>query len=184
VPWLAAGIGLAAATMAVRLAVMLAVVVPNLLPLVAPPLAALALVPALAVASVARGSMPVARADLALRNPLELGVAVRYGAVLAAILLLVRAVQAEIGDAGVLAVAALSGLFDVDAVTLSLAELSRADLPASLAARGIVVAALANTASKAVIAAAIGGRALAAPIAAILGATFAAAVAAAFLTLR
>jgi uncharacterized membrane protein (DUF4010 family) len=184
VPWLAAGVGLAAATMAVRLGVMLAVVRPTLLPAVAPPLAALALVPALAVISVARGARPPASADLGLKNPLELGAAVRYGVLLAAILLAVRAVQAEVGDAAVLGVALLSGLFDVDAITLSLAELSRGDLSATLAARGIVVAALANTAAKAVLAGVIGGRAFAGPVAAILGATFAIAAATAFLLLR
>ncbi len=175
-PWLAVGIGLSAAMMALRLAVMLAVVRPALLPSVAPALTALALVPALAVLSVARGATSPDNADLGLKNPLELGAALRYGALLAAILLLVRGVQAEVGDSGVLGVALLSGLFDVDAITLSLAELSRGELAPELAARGVVVATLANTASKAVLAAAIGGRALAAPVAAILGAAFAAAV--------
>jgi uncharacterized membrane protein (DUF4010 family) len=182
-PWLAAGIGLAAAMMAVRLALMLALVRPSLLPAAGPSLAALALVPALAVFSVARGAGVPEGAELGLKNPLELGVAVRLGVLLAAILLAVRAVKEEVGDAGVIAVALLSGLFDVDAIALSLAQLAPADLALDLAARGIVAAALANTASKALLAAAIGGRALAAPAAAILGATFAAGAAAALLLL-
>jgi uncharacterized membrane protein (DUF4010 family) len=183
-PWLAAGIGLAAAMMALRLGVMLTVVRPALLPAVAPALAALAIVPALAVLSVARGAPPPATAELGLRNPLEIGMAARYGVLLAVLMLVVRGVQAGIGDAGVLGVAVLSGLFDVDAVTLSLAQLSGGELALDLAARGIVVAALANTASKALLAAAIGGRALAFPVAAILGTTFAAAVVAAVLSFR
>ncbi|MFU3621576.1 DUF4010 domain-containing protein, partial [Pseudomonas paraeruginosa] len=57
-----------------------------------------------------------------LRNPFELLPALRFAALLSAILLLVEAGRRLFGDAGIYAVALLSGLADVDAITLSLAR--------------------------------------------------------------
>ncbi len=54
-----------------------------------------------------------------LRNPFELLPAMRFAALLSAILLLVEVGRRLFGDAGIYAVALLSGLADVDAITLS-----------------------------------------------------------------
>ncbi|MGV8844127.1 MAG: MgtC/SapB family protein [Pseudomonas sp.] len=93
-----------------------------------------------------------------LKNPFELGPALRFAALLVLILFLVEAGNRTLGDTGVYLVALLSGLADVDAITLSLA---RGDLPAELAARGIFLAALSNSLVKAGLIALIGGRQLA-----------------------
>ena len=53
--------------------------------------------------------------------------------------------------------AAIAGLVDVDAISLSLAEASRHELDLTTAQRGIVIALLVNTAVKGVLAAALGG---------------------------
>ena len=53
------------------------------------------------------------------------------------------------------------GLADVDAVSLSLAQAAGSEVPAAVAARGILLAAFANTAAKAALSAWIGGRQLA-----------------------
>jgi uncharacterized membrane protein (DUF4010 family) len=96
-----------------------------------------------------------------LKNPFELGPALRFAALLALILLLIEAARAWFGDAGVYGVAALSGLTDVDAITLSLARNARGDLAAEVAIRGIYLAALSNSLVKAALIALIGGRELA-----------------------
>ncbi len=64
----------------------------------------------------------------------------------------------NIGERGVFAVAVLSGLADVDAVTLSIARMP-SERSAADATLAILVAVAANTASKSAIAAYLGGRA-------------------------
>jgi uncharacterized membrane protein (DUF4010 family) len=83
-------------------------------------------------------------------NPFEVGPALSFGLLYAVVLLVSRTAQLELGDRGVLLSALVAGLADVDAITLSLSELSRAGQGLSLeaAASGVVVAAMANTALK------------------------------------
>ncbi|MVW75470.1 MgtC/SapB family protein [Pseudomonas xionganensis] len=100
-------------------------------------------------------------ADAPLKNPFELAPALRFAALLALILLLVEAAQAWFGDRGVYAVALLSGLADVDAITLSLARSAQGELGNEVAVRGIFLAALSNSLVKAFLVVLIGGRALA-----------------------
>jgi len=169
---LAAGIGLAAAAMAPRLALEIAAVHPPLLASVGAPLLALALLP-LASAGLllrrGRGASPDA-SGLALRNPLQLGSAVVFALVLGALFVLTRGAHAWLGDAGVYLLAVISGLGDVDALSLSLARDVRAGvLEPAVAARGVTLAAVVNTAVKSGLAAAVGGRELAAPVALALG---------------
>ena len=87
--------------------------------------------------------------DIEFTNPFDLGMAVRFGLLYAAVLLLARAGQFYFGDSGVLISSVLSGLADVNAITLSLSELSSTGgLGISTAARGVVFAALANVVAK------------------------------------
>jgi uncharacterized membrane protein (DUF4010 family) len=158
---LAAGICAAAATMSPRLLVEVALVERSLLPSIAAPLAVLALVPLAAAVWIVRAA-PAAGPEtrLPLRNPLQLGMAVRYGAVLASLFLLSSAAHAWLGERGIMLVAISSGLVDVDAVSLSLAGMAGTQIPLGVAGRGIVAAALANTVAKAGLAWAIGGWAI------------------------
>ena len=96
-----------------------------------------------------------------LKNPFELGPALRFAALLVAILVMVEGARRWLGDVGVYLVALLSGMSDVDAITLSLANSAQADLDAHIAVRGIFLAALSNSLVKAVLIALVGGRALA-----------------------
>jgi uncharacterized membrane protein (DUF4010 family) len=100
--------------------------------------------------------------DVHLENPFELGPALRFGLLYAAILLVSRAAQMELGDRGAYLSALVAGLADVDAVTLSLAELSQPGgaLSAAVSGKAVVVAAMANTAVKAGIVLASGDRSL------------------------
>ena len=81
--------------------------------------------------------------------------------------------QDNFSDSGVYAVAAIAGLTDVDAITLSMAELAKTG-DANVAVIAIVIAALVNTAVKCGIAFVIGGAKLGKPLlltlAAMLGA--------------
>jgi uncharacterized membrane protein (DUF4010 family) len=162
-PLLGAGIAIACGAMAARLGVLVTLVEPRLGLRLAAPLAALALVPTAAALWTAR-SLPSAAApkpELPLRNPLELQSALLLAALLTGLALLVRAAEHWLGSGGVYAVAALSGLGDVDAIALSLAEAARGRADLRVATTAIVVAAAVNTAVKAAMAAGIGGAALA-----------------------
>ncbi len=88
--------------------------------------------------------------ELSFSNPFELRPALRFGLLYAVVLLVSRTAQIELGDRGVLLSALVAGVADVDAITLSLSELSRSSGGLSLqaAAQGVTVAAMANTALK------------------------------------
>lgn len=103
-----------------------------------------------------------------LKNPFELGPALAFGALLALVMLLSEALRHLFGDVGLLALAAASGITDVDAMTLSLSRMSLKDVAVPVAVLGIVTAAAANTLAKAVMAAVIGGRAVGVRVASVL----------------
>ena len=78
------------------------------------------------------------------------------------VLLAVAAAKHHFGNRGLYPVAVLSGLTDMDAITLSSAEMARGNqVDALTAARLILIASLANIAFKGVMVAALGSRALA-----------------------
>jgi len=91
-------------------------------------------------------------------NPFQLAPAIIFGLVFILVLGISRASEVYLGDAGLYITSFFSGLATVDAITLSLAQLSRdpAVLEQSLAARAIVVAAVANTFAKGMIVIAMG----------------------------
>ncbi len=173
---LGAGIALACATMPARLALAVGVVAPEVLRPLAAPLGALALTSALGAFAAARGARTAKREPegLQLRNPLDLRAALLWAGLLAALMLLSRALHAWLGTPGVYALATLSGVADVDAIALSLARMAPDALAPEVAARAIAVAALANTLAKASLASLLGGGALARTGGAILLASLAA----------
>jgi uncharacterized membrane protein (DUF4010 family) len=90
-------------------------------------------------------------------NPFELGSAIRFGLLFGVIALGAHAAQLYFGKTGLYVASALAGLTDVDAITLSMAELVRGGAEQiSTAARAIVIAALSNTVAKGVMAASLG----------------------------
>jgi uncharacterized membrane protein (DUF4010 family) len=160
VPECAVGIVAGCATMFPRVLFVAAVVDRTLLPALWP-LAVMALIAyAVAFRAHRRSSRGAAEEGVAFRNPFELRQSVQFGLVYGAVLFVARAAAHYAGTAGVLASAALAGLADVDAITLSLAELHRAGSLAGIAAPAIGVAAVVNTLVKASLAAMLGGRAL------------------------
>jgi uncharacterized membrane protein (DUF4010 family) len=93
----------------------------------------------------------------ATENPLSIGTALKLGAVIVAVMLAVGYVRSVLGSAGVLLVAAASGIFDADALTISMARLDGNDLDIPIAAQAIMVGVAVNTITKAIIAASVGG---------------------------
>jgi uncharacterized membrane protein (DUF4010 family) len=179
---LGAGIALASGTMALRILTEVTLVNASLLPLLIAPVALLAIIPlGAAVAIATRTATTTASATVELRNPVELGSALVYGAVLAVLFVLIHAIERWFGNAGVYVLAAISGITDVDAVSLSLAQSTRGNLPLSVGAIGILIAAIVNTLVKALLATVIGGWALARWCATILLTALSLALIAAFL---
>jgi uncharacterized membrane protein (DUF4010 family) len=101
---------------------------------------------------------------LDLRNPFDFWMAVRFGTLLAAVFLAAEAVQAVAGDAGLLVLAAVSGIGDVDAITLSMARLAPREIALTTAAAAILVTVAVNTIAKTVFGWVAGGRAAGMPL--------------------
>jgi len=100
------------------------------------------------------------------KNPSELRSALVFAALYAVILLAVAAAREHLGRGGLYGVAVISGLTDVDAITLSTSNLvARGDLSSGTGWRVITVAALSNLAFKAGAVALLGHRTVLARVA-------------------
>ncbi|OQX74119.1 MAG: hypothetical protein B6D59_03570 [Campylobacteraceae bacterium 4484_4] len=93
-------------------------------------------------------------------NPLELSEALKLGLLFGLILGSIGFFQERYGDAGVYVVSALSGLTDVDAITLSLSKLAGTKITQMAAINGIVIATVVNSVVKLGIVFVLGGRKL------------------------
>ncbi len=96
-----------------------------------------------------------------LANPFELSSAVKFAALIVGIMLISRWAGETFGASGTYVAGALAGLADVDAITLSMANLVKKDeLTVAVASRTIVLAVASNTVVKGVLSIALGGRAM------------------------
>ena len=92
------------------------------------------------------------------KNPAELRPALMFGLVYALVLLAVAAARDHLGDRGIYLAAALSGLTDVDAITLGTARLSEAGgLEPAVVWRAIAIAVMANLVFKGIVVRVLGG---------------------------
>jgi uncharacterized membrane protein (DUF4010 family) len=98
-----------------------------------------------------------------LRNPFSITAAAKFAVLFAAVLLLLKGMQLYFPRGGTYLVAALAGLTDVDAITLSMAKYAKTNDPAT-AVTAIVLAALTNTLVKCGIVMALGDPALRRPL--------------------
>lgn len=103
---------------------------------------------------------------LELDNPLDLAAVLRFGALLGAVTLVSRLLLDWLGSGTLYLVAAVSGLVDVDAITLSTARLAGGDVALATATGAILVATAVNLLTKAGLALIAGGRAYGVPLAA------------------
>ncbi len=92
---------------------------------------------------------PSFQGDNIVKNPFELSPALKFGLLLALIMMLTRAMEFWFGGAGIYAASAISGVSDVDAITLSLSRMARDGLESNIARNGIIIAAIINTMTKA-----------------------------------
>ncbi len=161
---LAAGILVAGLVMVVRVGILAVALNRALLPSLAPSLGIGALVLAAGAALLLLWNTERASPDLKISNPLALGTALKLAAFIAVVMLAADLVRRAFGDVGVLVVAAVSGVADVDAVTISMAKLGGSGLSLEIVTQAIVTAVGVNTISKAAMAAWVGGRSIAAPI--------------------
>ena len=99
--------------------------------------------------------------DVEVSNPFELGPAITFGLLYGFILLATNAAEQFLGSTGLYLSSIISGLADVDAITLTMAELSRnGSIEASTATRAIVLAVVSNTSVKGAIVLSAGSAAL------------------------
>lgn len=110
-----------------------------------------------------RGADQGQEGEVPLTNPFSLTSAAKFAAVFAAVQLLVKGAQLYLPGEGVYVVAAVAGLTDVDAITLSMAEYARANDPGTAVA-AIVIAALTNTMVKCGMVVALAAPALRRPV--------------------
>lgn len=95
------------------------------------------------------------------KNPTELRTAFLFALAYAVILVGVAAAKEYAGQGGLYAVSAITGLTDIDAISLSTAQLAASDrLDEPTAAELIIIALIANTFSKGVLAGLLGGQVL------------------------
>jgi len=92
-----------------------------------------------------------------LQNPLQIAPAIMFGALLILVMLAAKGMEAAFGETGIEALAGVSGIADVDAITLTLAKMGRSEIAVELAAFGIILAGAVNSIVKGAMTIAIGG---------------------------
>jgi uncharacterized membrane protein (DUF4010 family) len=121
----------------------------ELLQLVWPPIAAAGVVGLLYCVYLHLSQRTTEKDTLEFSNPFDLVSAIKFGLLYAVILLVARAAQLYFGETGVYISSLVSGLADVDAITISLAQLSlEGTVSEVVAAQSIVIATIANTIAK------------------------------------
>lgn len=162
---LAAGILIAWLVMFVRVVIMVAIVYMPLLVSLARPFILMSVTTAI-IAGIfywrgAQRVRPLEEKQVEVTNPFSLVSAMQFGLLFAAVLLLVKITQAYAPEQGMYFLAALAGLTDVDAITLSLLEFARDGNNTRLAVSAIIIASLSNTLMKCILVLTLGSRALA-----------------------
>lgn len=151
--WVASGV------VFIRILLEIAAVSPTFLPVAAGPLLVMLALFTVLAAVVWRSATTPGESPLEPGNPSELKPAVLFGALYAFVLFVVAAGQDLLGDVGLYAAAAVSGLTDVDAITLSTSQLVESGrLPATTGWRLVLIAILSNLVFKLAMAATLGSR--------------------------
>jgi uncharacterized membrane protein (DUF4010 family) len=150
---------LANTVMGPRVLVIVAAVNPDFARVLAVPIAAVTLVGCVASWVFWRRAQgaSAAAAALEIRNPFELTSAIKMGALLAAVLFVSKAAAVNLGTGAVYVTSVFAGATDVDAIAVSMAHLTGAQVAAPVAGTAVLVAIAANTVTKAGIATVVGG---------------------------
>ena len=152
---------LASTIASVRVLVLIAFVDSLLFKTLALPIAVMFLFPAVFCVLEWRRVRSSSIAGPSQRNPTELRTAFMFALAYSVVLLVVSAAKDYAGQGGLYAVSAITGLTDLDAISLSTAQLAASGrLGERVAAELIIVAVISNTLVKAALAGVLGGRAL------------------------
>jgi len=160
-PLFAAVIGVASTVVFARVLVLIAATASAAFPGLAPPIAvmlgAMLLLSVVIYFMTRHRTMKPPEPD----NPAELKPALIFGALYALVILIVEIARAQFGAAGLYTVAVISGLTDMDAITLSTSQLvANGQLDSATGWRAILLASLSNIFFKGTMVAALGSRRL------------------------
>jgi uncharacterized membrane protein (DUF4010 family) len=177
---------IASTVMCVRLLVVLFIAEPRLGQQLAVALGSMAVVGLAATTFLyLRPSEKKGQADamVELENPFELSSALKFGALFVAVMLLSRWAQSTFGSTGAYTAGVLAGSTDVDAISLSMANLVKlGEVEVQVARTTVVLAACSNTVVKAVMALVLGGAVMGRRVIVVSAGMVAAAVLAVWLT--
>lgn len=164
---LAAGALIAGAISCLRTIAIVLFIAPDVARLLLAPLGITAIGMGLGSLLLARRANAAGAAVAPQENPFELGAVLKIALLLAAVGLASKWAAEKLGAAAVLAVSALTGLADVDAVALSVPLLAPASLSLELAGQAVLAAVGMNICAKAAYALALGGGRFGLPYAAL-----------------
>jgi uncharacterized membrane protein (DUF4010 family) len=174
-PQLAAGIVVANSTMYARLWLVVLVLNHKMAWSLAPPLAAMLVAGLIATAVLWRARGAEAKpGETSLSNPFELATAVKFALLLTLVVLASKLMQTYVGAVGLYGLAAVAGLADVDAIALSMAQMSADGISVAIAATAVTIAAFINTAVKAALVGSLCGGTMARQITVVVAAVIAA----------
>jgi uncharacterized membrane protein (DUF4010 family) len=143
-----------------RVLAMVAVVHPPMVAALAIPLAAMTLAGGLVALILYTRSRrgPKGTAEVKVSNPFELWSAIKFGIIFTVVIFVSKAATVYLGSGGTYVASLLAGLTDVDAITLSVANLAKeSSLTTGVAATSVMLGVGANTLVKAGLAVGIGG---------------------------
>ena len=155
---LGSGILLACGTMFPRVLLIASVVNPSLFSVLLSPMLIMTVFTLFSAAIIWRKNDGLETGELSgLINPLELKPALFFGLLLVIVILLGKAAVHYFGEKGILALAFVSGIADVDPINLTMARMSISELSVDIVVLAIVIASSANTLVKAGLAVSVGG---------------------------
>ncbi|HKQ45783.1 MAG TPA: DUF4010 domain-containing protein [Rhizomicrobium sp.] len=138
-----------------RMTTIAIMIAPSLLAPLGTPIGAASILLLIPAALAYRAAGKADAQGLSLQDPIELPLMLRFTALVAAIMLLSKILSS--GPAGLFALGGLTGLLDVDPITLSMAQLTGTQITPAVAAATILIAAAANGLAKSVLAVTFGG---------------------------
>ena len=148
--------------MFIRVIIEVAVVNTQLLSYVWPSLAAMGLAGLIYAVYLYLSQSAIDEEELALSNPFELGTAIKFGLIYALVLLAIKTAEMYIGEKGIYLTSIIAGLADVDAITLSISDLTRVggSIPLESGKFAIIFATISNTLTKGALVFSIGSKTL------------------------
>ena len=148
--------------MFIRVIIEVAVVNAQLLSYVWPALTAMGLAGLIYAVYLYLSQSAIDEEELALSNPFELGTAIKFGLIYALVLLGIKTAEMYIGEKGIYLTSIIAGLADVDAITLSISDLTRAggSIPLESGKFAIIFATISNTLTKGALVFSIGSKTL------------------------